>query len=427
MVRVGNKLISFPALFKEFRPLEKAESRLEEATIVLTTLCAVTQFFSIAAAQILLGAALLTLLLSRRPLHFPQRLGWAIVALAVWTLLSIVFSRDPLSGLSYLRKFFLFFVVVLVYNVVQDRRRLWTLLRGIVAAGTIAALYGVGQFAYAYFNLKRQGLPFYENYVLHQASGFMSHWLTFAAQLMMVFLITASVLFFSHSSRGRPGWWLAAAAIALGILAAFTRGVWLGTFVGTAYLLARFRRKLLWLLPLAFLVFYLISPTWLERRMQSMTDLKTDTSNQSRPVMARTGWEMIRAHPWFGVGPGRVEVEFLHYKPASLPLPRAWYGHLHNTYLQFAAERGIPFLLLWLWLVVEVILASLSLTHGPGERSRAVGHAVVAVTLGTMVSGLFEFNFGDSEVLMLYLFLVATAFAGARLERQHAEASEEQQ
>ena len=402
---------------EQFNPLQWPSSRLEIATTILVALSTVALLFSIALCQMLLGAALLTFLLSRQPVAFPARLGWPLVAFAAWTMLAIIFSSDPLSGLAYLRKFFLFFILVLVYNAYRDRRHLWLVLQAVIAAGTIVALYGVGQFANAYMNLKRQGRPFYENYVLHQASGFMSHWLTFAAQLMMVLLVIASLLFFCRSVRIHPAWWFCAVVIGLGILAAFTRGIWLGTFVGIVYLLARFQRRLLWLLPLVALLLYLLSPAWLERRVQSMLDLKTDSSNESRPVMLRTGWEMIRAHPWFGVGPGRVEVEFLWYKPASVPLPKAWYGHLHNNYAQLAAERGIPCLMIWLWFLLEVLRANLSLAREPAERARALGHAGVAITLGTMVSGLFEFNFGDSEVLMLYLFLIATSYAWARLER----------
>jgi hypothetical protein len=35
-----------------------------------------------------------------------------------------------------------------------------------------------------------------------------------------------------------------------------------------------------------------------------------------------------------------------------------------------------------------------------------------------MVSGLFEHNFGDSEVLMLYLILISVPFAWEQTERR---------
>ena len=67
-------------------------------------------------------------------------------------------------------------------------------------------------------------------------------------------------------------------------------------------------------------------------------------SNQFRVVCRRAGWEMIKAHPWFGLGPEQVKAQFLQYIPADIarPLPTGAYMHLHNVYLQYAAERGVP-------------------------------------------------------------------------------------
>ena len=80
-------------------------------------------------------------------------------------------------------------------------------------------------------------------------------------------------------------------------------------------------------------------------------------SNQHRIVTWRTGLEMIRAHPWFGLGPEEVKLQFNSYVPADIPrpLPEGWYGHLHNIYLQYAAERGIPTMLLMLWMLGQIL------------------------------------------------------------------------
>ena len=397
----------------------KLSGRLEAATAILTGLATFAILVSIAASQILLGAALLSLLLSRRPIRFPTRLGLALLGFLGWTILSLVFSRDLWAGLSHVRKLFVFFALVVAYNAYQEPRQIWRTAQGIAWAGALSAFYGLGQFVRDYLRLREQGLPFYENYVLHQITGFMSHWMTFSGQMMMVLLLlVAGALWGDFSRRMRLGAWFFAAVVTLALLAAFTRGVWLGAFAGVAYLVARSERRLLWLLPVVLLLLYLISPSWLQRRSQSMFDLETDTSNQSRVVMFWTGLRMIAAHPLFGVGPEQVGAEFLVYKPTGMPLPRAWYGHLHNNFLQIAAERGIPCLLFWLWMIFEVIYGSLSLARSPGGEARTLGQSVIAITIGLLISGLFEFNFGDSEVVMLYLFLVSIPFAWVLLGQQ---------
>jgi O-antigen ligase len=161
----------------------------------------------------------------------------------------------------------------------------------------------------------------------------------------------------------------------------------------------------------------------LQRRSQSIFETTTfdpaeDSAKQSRVVMFWTGLNMIAAHPLFGVGPEQVEAEFLRYRPLEMPLPRGWYGHLHNIYLQIAAERGIPCLLFLLWMILEVFRSGLALAHSSTREARILGQSAVAVTIGLMVSGLFEFNLGDSEVLMLYLFLTAGPFTWARIEQE---------
>lgn len=392
--------------------------RMERVTPLLTALAAVATLFSIAAAQILLSMALLSLLLSRHAIEFPARLRFPLLAFIGWTLLSLAFSTAPVAGLPQVRKLFVFFILLVVYNAYRQRQQLWQASQAMILAGTLAALYGLGQFVYRYMALQRQGLPFYENYVVkNQITGFMGHWMTFSGELMLMFLLLlASVLFFPRQDRRSLWWWLCLAPIALALLASFTRGVWLGTFAGTTYLLVRFRPRLLWILPAAVLLLYLVAPPWLQERAHSILDTQTDSSNRSRLLMLHTGLEMIAAHPWFGVGPQRVGAEFFRYKPASLPVPPAWYGHLHNDYLQLAAERGIPFLLIWLWLIYQVAHEGITAGRSADAKTQVLGHAAVAATVGLLVAGLFEFNFGDSEVLMLYLFVISAPFAWSRLE-----------
>jgi O-antigen ligase len=107
-------------------------------------------------------------------------------------------------------------------------------------------------------------------------------------------------------------------------------------------------------------------------------------------------------------------------------LPTGWYGHLHNIYIQYAAERGVPTMLFLVWLLVKILFDFLStvrrLPPGPGE-AKFLLHGGIAVVIAIMLAGVFEMNLGDSEVLTLFLAAVACAYAGwdvasAELERR---------
>jgi len=377
--------------------------------------------FSIAAAQMLFGLALLCLLWSElrspRRLEFPSRLLWPVISFIVWTLLSLAFSDAPLTGLSQARKLALFLIPVLVANAFRDRRQILRVFQGLLAGGTITACYGAGQFVHDYLSLQRRGLPFYKNYIFHQISGFMSHWLTYGAQLMLVLVLLFALMLFLPSLKLSRWWWICTVPLIVALLESFTRGIWLGTLAGLLYLLARWRRPVFCLLiPAIVLLIYLLAPRWLQQRERSIFNVQTDTSNMARIVMLRTGLAMIAAHPVFGIGPERVAPEFLRYKPAGMPLPDAWYGHLHSNYLKIAAERGIPCLLILLWLFFEILRQGLLWGRRGEEEIRAMGHACVAFTAALMVAGLFEYNIGDSEVFMLYLFLIAAVDCWVRLQ-----------
>jgi O-antigen ligase len=142
--------------------------------------------------------------------------------------------------------------------------------------------------------------------------------------------------------------------------------------------------------------------------MVSMFDMK-DPNIRDRVAMVNTGRAMIADHPLTGVGPGMVERTYTQYRDPNFV--NATNPHLHNVPVQIAAERGLPALAAWLWFIVATSLALWRLFRGGGDRALAsAGLAAVVAMLG---AGLFEYNFGDSEFLMLFLVLVTLPFAAA--------------
>ncbi len=250
----------------------------------------------------------------------------------------------------------------------------------------------------------------------------MSNWQTYSGELMIVLLLVAAFLMFSPQARGRLMWLglVVAGLTACAVLLGYTRGTWLATAAGALYLIWCWKRRLLAAVPVLLLLILWINPGGVRTRFQSSFEPRKETdSNQHRIVCWRTGWQMIKAHPWFGVGPEMVGPRFMQYVPDDIPrpLPTGWYGHLHNFYIHYAAERGVPTMLMLLAALLMILrdcLRSLrKLPPGPGEL-KSILHGTVAVVLGIMISGLFEVNLGDSEVLALFLAVVAGGYVALR-------------
>ncbi|MDW8353782.1 MAG: O-antigen ligase family protein [Bryobacterales bacterium] len=389
----------------------------ERAALWLAAASAVTVIFSIAASQILLGLAMAALLLSPRRLRLPPlHLPLALFVLA--TLASLALSGDVAAGRPQIRKFFVWLMLPVVYSTFRSTAQVRALVLAWIGSAAIVALRGLVQFREKIEHARLEGVSFYDYYVGERITGFMSHWMTFSGQLMIVFLLAVAFVLFSPSARRGPLLYVLLGAVLTGaaLLVGFTRSIWLATACAAAYLLWRWRPWAAAALPVVLAAGVLAAPDSLRTRVVSMFRPKQEVdSNQHRIVCWRTGWRIIQAHPWLGLGPEQVRLQFARWVPRDVPwpLPTGWYGHLHSIYVHYAAERGIPAMLALVWLLAKILWDFLAAVRkippGPSEE-RFLLHGGVAVVLAVLIEGIFELNLGDSEVLALFLAATAAVY-----------------
>jgi O-antigen ligase len=373
--------------------------------------------FSIAISQILLALALAALLISGEKLRLPPiKLPLALFLLG--TVLSLVFSGNPAAGLPQIRKFYVFLQLLAVFSTLRDIAVLRALVLTWAGTGALIAIRGLVQFAGRVQEAHQRGINFYDYYApAERMTGFMSHWMTFSGQEMFAFLMLGAFLLFAPVRGKRNLIWIVwAALMSLALLLGFTRSIWLATAIAGAYLLWFVRRWLVAAVPVAATLAFLLSPPAVRERFTSLVHPKQGVdSNEFRVVTWRTGMRMLEQHPLLGVGPEGVKLHFTDYVPSDIarPLPPGWYGHLHNIYLHYAAERGLPTMLMLMWLLGKILFDFWQgLRVSPPGRSnrRFLLQGSIAVVIATMVAGFFELNLGDSEVLTMFLAVVACGY-----------------
>src|SRR5579884_299710 len=246
-------------------------------------------------------------------------------------------------------------VLVVIYSAFWTVAQVRALVLGWAALAAVSGLCGVVQFALVRREAFAENANDYEFFLYHRITGFASHWMTFGGQEMIVLLVVAALLLFSRERRWRVSCIVAAAIILLAMALGLTRSVLLaGLPAGAAYLVWQWKKWLLPAVPALAIAAFLAAPFQVRERVASAVRPHPQyDSNVQRLIMARTGWAMIKAHPWFGVGPEQIAPQFDHYVPADIPrpLPQGWYGHLHNIYLQYAAERGVFGVAAVLWFI----------------------------------------------------------------------------
>jgi O-antigen ligase len=323
---------------------------------------------SIAAAGILLAFTLLCwavfVTLHPERLSVP-RMFWPLLVYAALTLVSSAFSPDPHASFVDSKQLVLFLLVPMVYEYARGPRSM-TVMTVIITVGAVSAAAGIVQ--YGLLNYDHLG---------QRPMGALGHYMTYSGLLL---LVTCAA-------------------------------TWVGTTAAVALLLAMKDLRLIAVAPLAAALLLVVAPAHVANRFYSMFDLHDPTS-RDRVAMLREGSAMIREHPLTGVGPNMVErVYELYRDPAAVEKINP---HLHNVPVQIAAERGLPALGVWIWFVV-VATHSLATLH---RRSRfpSLTATGLAAIVGMLAAGLFEYNFGDSEFLMLFLVLVTLPLAAERSE-----------
>ncbi|HEV2722978.1 MAG TPA: O-antigen ligase family protein [Thermoanaerobaculia bacterium] len=284
-------------------------------------------------------------------------------------------------------KCLLFPAALILFRNVPRTREL--ALKTFLVFGVFSSLYGFVQY-----------FVFHQRDLEHRITGPAAHVMTYSGLMLPVALMF--LILWVHDLRNL---WLLGGTVltTLTLLMTFTRSAWLGWLCAVLVVAALKRPRLLaWAVPAGILVITFL-PLPYFARLVSTFDTK-QSSNFDRIRMFQGGVEIIKDFPVLGVGPGNMkEVYPLYRKPDA---PRFRIPHLHNNLVQLWAERGIVALAAY---VVLIALFLRECAKGWGSKYAELG---VAVTVGLVIAGMFEFNFGDTEVFltMLDVFALVIAF-----------------
>lgn len=362
---------------------------------------------SISASQVGLTLAfvcwLVLLVRGKTKLSFPS-FFWALAVYIGLSLISSFLSVDPPTSLKDSRELLLFLICPIVYSGFRRAKDIQMANSALFASGTASVVYAL---AYQVF----KAAPGERN------AGFMGHYMTQAGLLLLFIALALAMVLLS---RGKPRLlWGAVLPLALiAIVLTMTRSAWIGVVVAAAVVVFLVKPKALALLPLLLGLALLVSPKSVQKRALSIFSL-TNVWNVERVEYLKAGVQIIGEHPLFGTGPDTVEVVFQQprYRLSEVAKKNV---HLHNNLIQIGAERGIPALVAWLVFIVWAAATLIKEIKRKEAVTWSLAAAGLAALLASFTAGLFEYNFGDSEVKSLLLYLITMPLAMSRLLGQIA-------
>lgn len=327
--------------------------------------------------------------------------------ISYWTMGS-EFSIQFSPFMIYLSMTFLFFVVLSIVDTVPHLR--WTLLAAVAAMGW-ASLFMVR--AYMKHPMWRPG----------GATGDANY---FALDACLV--LPAAFLFVLRSKV----LWERAFALACLVLATVStflggsRGGMLGLGAGFLWLLWHAPRRLRNFTVLAILIIppLLLSPFSPVRRL--IHPVASDVNGeQARLIAWKAGLRMIEAHPITGIGLGQFKPKMDLYADPGTTLDTI----AHNTYMEIAAETGLPNFLIF---VTLLFFAYRSLSR-VRRRASDSGPPLVHLAATGIQAGLVGFIVGAFFLsaehmklfwLMMFLSMALPSFLSVKTERKEKDAQQ---
>jgi len=391
--------------------------------------------------------------LARREIRLPVvPLLWPLVIFVGWAAISLLWAPSVENAALEVIKWAEIILIMLMVTEAAGKQRLGWVMVGVLVSGTFQAALGIWQ--HSLRGIGPETFKIGEH--LYRAYGSFEQPNPYAGYLGLIWPVAAGLLIaqiqnlkYRHSPRVREisnrrgilhlaSCILLATCVLLLVLAlvfSWSRGAWLGALAALAVMAAVLPRRM-WLGVggVAIALAVLISANTIGLLPNAIRSRLTDFTQQAQvfdvrgqgitdanyAVLERLAhWqaagEMIRYHPWTGVGFSNYETVYPQYALWNWPIAL---GHAHNIYLNVAAELGLPGLLayLFLWGAIFWQTARALRRRSGWERGLALGlmgawthlsvHHVfdnlyvnnTHLLLGALLGVLTVLNIGISEV-----------------------------
>lgn len=356
---------------------------------------AFTSFISIAAGNIFLGLATAIFLFFsyKDRIEINKEFKGYYIAYSVFLivmLLSALFSGDILKGFKTwanlcIWRWMPFVIITIMISEFASAKKILLFSMFGISVGIVTLIY--------------QGLM-----GDLRAAGLFGHPMTFAGYFC-VFLPVLLVCFFEKNILGKFRY-VSGILFLLGCIALFyngTRGAWLALApvilsVGTYYMLQDKRYMVLGMVFFIASGGILLNSDRFVKRISSVTNVTTDTSNTERLLMWESAFNMVKDHPVLGVGLGQYKDNY-QKKYILLEAKQPNLSHAHSNYMQMLAENGLIGFLGFIGLIGYVLVRNIK----SFIKIRCPYSLIIASsTVALMLQGITEYNFGNSAVMKAY-------------------------
>ncbi|MBW7888842.1 MAG: O-antigen ligase family protein [Bacteroidetes bacterium] len=357
---------------------------------------------SIAAGSLLLGATILLVIvwsIAKRIWIFPKTsLDYFFLAYIGIEFVTAIFSHESARAFIYSKRLLL---IVIVYAVLVSFTSKEKIEKSLLIISSVTALLSLGEIIF-YFSAHEERLYVFQHYMT-----------TGGLKMMISLLLIPPILDTKNKNKKRLYYLLIFLPIFIALILTNTRSAWLGFIAGIILLSIIEYRKLFALLVFLLVLFFMIAPKHQIDRAKSIIDLH-DPSNYGRLNMWTTGIKIWNDYPILGTGDIDLHELYLQYKQ---PDDNEYGGHLHNNYIHLLVTLGAAGFLIVMMLFGKIFHTEYKIFHlvRSDHLLKNISLGSLALFTGFLVNGMFEWNFGDHEIMVFVWFSIGLALAAERV------------
>jgi O-antigen ligase len=378
--------------------------------------------FSSAAVNILIGFMICAFILKKAinkdtkivktPLNQPF---FFLIVVSLLSFVNSVDMRSSIQGITKLLKYG--FLLIILAGEIRDNKHLKRIIIASLSGLLLASLDGIYQLIFGLDFFRHKPPDFIIG--LARLKAAFPHTNIFAGYLALFVPLGIPLILYYLKSWRKYALDLITLLGLFCLVFTFCRsaafGVWLALlFMG----LIRKDKIIVSLVILALIIAPFLLPSNIKNWAKTTSSLGEFLLNKPRFVLYETSINMIKHHPFVGVGVNTYSINYQKYKIHDTSPETAgtnWYAH--NSYLQMAGEIGFTGLIVFFWLLYVLFTTWLRFYRSRKDvLLQLCGLGIIMGLTAFLVHGLTETNLYYPKIAVLFWFQVGLLNSILQLE-----------
>jgi len=321
----------------------------------------------------------------------------------IFEILSRLFAVIPEGALSGLKRILLLMIFTAGIDKIDSYFKLEKIITAVLIIFSAVSSYEVIRYFIELFSAG------FNIDILNSRLCYFAYPITTAEIKMLIFLLVFPLLFMKNKDfrKKKIIVSLLLIPILISIFLTFSRNVYLGIAVAIFLTGIVISRKTLIAVTILLLLLYFFSPGQVKERINSIFD-PNHPNNYPRLVMWQTGITIFRDYPLTGTGDNEITEVYKMYKE---PVYHGEGSHFHNNFIMILVTTGIFGFAGYCGFLITLLLKQIRIYRiCENEYLKKLSFGSILGFISFNIAGIFEWNFGDWEVLSVFLFIISIPF-----------------